>query len=255
MDRSYWEKIAPSYNEEIFDVLHHDKSGVIVSTIKGYRSKNKSVIDIGCAVGKWIPVLSPLFKKVIAVDISKKNIELAKKNCTNFKNVEYGRVDMTNPRLQVGSCDFAICINAILTGTLKKRIIFFHSLAKCLKKGGWLILVVPSLESFLYTSIIRERWKVDKGTEEKNISPKKALQKLKNFKQGNADIDGVPTKHYLKEELILLLAREGFQIETIKKVEYNWKTEFNRPPRWLHKPYPWDWMVVAKKITKVSSGL
>ena len=38
-------------------------------------------MDIGCAVGKWIPFLATHFKKVIATDISSKNIELAKENC------------------------------------------------------------------------------------------------------------------------------------------------------------------------------
>ena len=73
MKRSYWEKIAPSYSEEIFDVLHNDKKALICSVIKKYASKKKTVIDIGCAIGKWLPVLSPAFKNVIAVDISAKN--------------------------------------------------------------------------------------------------------------------------------------------------------------------------------------
>jgi hypothetical protein len=57
----------------------------------------------------------------------------------------------------------------------------------------------------------------------------------------------MPTKHYLREELILLLEQEGFNIKSIQKVEYDWKTEFVKPPRWLKEPYPWDWMCVAKK--------
>jgi hypothetical protein len=61
------------------------------------------------------------------------------------------------------------------------------------------------------------------------------------------DIDNVPTKHYLKEELELLLALEGFIVERIEKINYTWKTEFTNPPKWLKEPYPWDWMCVAKK--------
>ena len=34
MNRTYWEKIAPEYNEEIFDVLKNDSKGIIVSAIK-----------------------------------------------------------------------------------------------------------------------------------------------------------------------------------------------------------------------------
>ena len=247
MDRTYWEKIAPDYNEEIFDVLHNDRSGVIVSAIKKLSSKKQTVIDIGCAVGKWIPILSPLFKKVLAIDISEKNLQIAKTDHPQFKNVEYRRVDMSGQRVKIDKADVAICINAILTGDLKKRIVFFHSLSKCLKSGGHLFLVVPSLESSMFTTIIRHRWKIDKDTEEK-VSSKKALKKWDHIKQGNAFIDGVATKHYLKEELELLLSKEKFKIEEIKKVEYTWKTEFLKPPKWLKEPYPWDWMVVAKKL-------
>ena len=65
MDRKYWEKIAPEYNNEIFDVLNNDRKRVIISAIKKVASKNKTVVDIGCAIGKWLPVLSPIFKKSV----------------------------------------------------------------------------------------------------------------------------------------------------------------------------------------------
>ena len=137
MDRTYWEKIAPDYNEEIFDVLKNDSKGVIVAGIKKVASKNKTVIDIGCAIGKWLPVLSPVFKKVHAVDISAENLEIAKKLYPKFTNVEYGRVDMSNPKAKMPLCDVGICINAILTHSLKKRNVFFANLKKVHKKK-WL---------------------------------------------------------------------------------------------------------------------
>ena len=61
MEKNYWEKIAPSYETEIFDVLKNDKSGKIVKAILSFAGPKKSVIDIGCAVGKWMPVLAPVF--------------------------------------------------------------------------------------------------------------------------------------------------------------------------------------------------
>lgn len=248
MDRNYWEKIAPDYNDEIFDVLQNDTKGLIVSAIKKVSSKNKTVIDIGCAIGKWLPVLSPAFKKVYAVDISKENLEIAKKLYPEFSNVEYDRIDMSNAKAKMPLCDVGICINAILTDSLKKRNIFFSNLQKCIKKNGHLILVIPSLESSMLTSIIRQRWNPDKDADEVIRKNKTGFQ-LKNILQGNAEIDNVPTKHYLKEELQLLLANEGFEAEDFQKIEYDWKTEFIAPPKWLNEPKPWDWMVVARKIS------
>ena len=73
------------------------------------------------------------------------------------------------------------------------------------------------------------------------------IQQINNIKQGVTDIDNVPTKHYLKEELELLLTLEGFEVSHINKINYGWDTEFHKPPKWLAEPYPWDWMCIAKK--------
>ena len=78
MERNYWEKMAPTYGDKIFDVLANDRKALIRAVIMQYAGKNKSVIDIGCAIGKWLPVLAPAFKKVVAVDISAKNLDIAK---------------------------------------------------------------------------------------------------------------------------------------------------------------------------------
>lgn len=246
MDRTYWERIAPAYNTEIFDVLKNDSKGIIVSVIKKLAFKNKTVIDIGCAIGKWLPVLSPLFKKVYAVDISKENLGMAKKLYPDLTNVEYDRIDMSHHKTKMPLCDLGICINAILTDSLKKRETFFANLKKCIKKNGYLILVIPSLESSMLTSIIRQRWDPDKDASEVIKKNASRLQ-LRNILQGNAEIDSVPTKHYLKEELQLLLANVGFKTEEFQKIEYEWNTEFLKPPKWLKQPKPWDWMVVARK--------
>jgi 2-polyprenyl-3-methyl-5-hydroxy-6-metoxy-1,4-benzoquinol methylase len=248
MNRSYWEMIASSYNDEIFDVLHNDKKALIRSAIKKYASKSKTVIDIGCAVGKWLPVLSPAFKKVYAVDISAKNLEIAQQLYPQYKNVEYLRVNMSGKNTKAPKCDFGICINAILTPSLKERTIFFQSLSACIKKGGRIIITIPSLESFLLASIIQQQWKIDKQFFPATKNAKEAIRKWNNIRQGNADIDDVPHKHYLKEELQLLLSNEKFIAEDFQKIEYDWNTEFLKPPEWLKEPKPWDWMVVAKKL-------
>ena len=247
MDRKYWETIAPKYDTEIFDVLQNDTSGSIVAAVEEMASPDKTVIDIGCAIGKWIPVLAPKFKTVIAADISAKNLQIAKERFTEYDNVEYQRLDMSADDLTVSPCDAAICINAILTDSLEKRINFFQSLSLCLHAGGQLVLVVPSLESKLYTNIIAGRWNVDDAENDKDPAAKEAIQKVNNIKQGVTDIDNVPTKHYLKEELELLLTLEGFEVNLIKKINYDWSTEFHKPPKWLKGPYPWDWMCTAIK--------
>ena len=247
MQRSYWEKMAISYNDEIFDVLHNDKKALIRKVIEQHASKKKTVIDIGCAIGKWLPVLSPAFKKVVALDISAKNLEIAQQLYPQYKNVEYLRADMSGKKTKVPACDFAICINAILTPNRKDRDIFIQSLSACVKKKGRIVITVPSLESFLLTNVVQQQWKIDKHLFPATRNSKEALRKWNNIREGNADIDNVPHKHFLKEELQLLLSVEGFVVEDFQKIEYDWSTEFHKAPKWLNEPKPWDWMVVARR--------
>jgi 2-polyprenyl-3-methyl-5-hydroxy-6-metoxy-1,4-benzoquinol methylase len=248
MDRNYWERIAPGYNEEIFDVLQNDEKRLILKAIKKIASSKKTVLDAGCAIGKWLPVLSPYFKKVVAADISQKNLDIAKDTYPLLKNIEYLRVDLSAPTASRRKFDSCICINAILTDSLKKRQGFFKNLGRWLNKGGDLVLVVPSLESWLLTNIIQQQFHIDKAIFDQSITGRQAMEKYSNIKQGNADIDNVPTKHYLAEELQLLLANENLELTQLEKIEYSWKTEFLRPPSWLTEPRPWDWLVVARKL-------
>lgn len=154
---------------------------------------------------------------------------------------------MSGKKTKVPRCDFAICINAILTPHVKDRQLFFQSLSACVKKGGYIVLTIPSLESWMLTSMIQQEYQIDQPLFPPTKNAKEALRKWNNIRKGNVDIDDVPHKHYLKEELQLLLSTAGFVAETFQKIEYNWNTEFIKPPKWLKEPRPWDWMVVAKK--------
>lgn len=246
MERNYWERIAPGYDDEIFDVLKNDRKGFIKKAIKSVAANNNSVIDIGCAVGKWLPVLSPLFDRVMAVDISSGNLAAARARHAHLGNISYERSDMSKGKTRYENYDVAVCINAILTSSLKKRQVFFQNIAHCLRTGGTLILVVPSLESWMLTRIVQQQWKIDKSLFKKP-SAATAAQRYYDILQGNAEIDEVPTKHYLGEELELLLQQQGFHNIARKKIEYDWNTEFVRPPQWLQQPRPWDWMLRAVK--------
>jgi len=250
MKRNYWEKMAPHYQEEIFDVLQNDKKKWIAKAIRNYANPTHQVIDIGCAVGKWLPVLSPLFKKVVALDISINNLKIAQSLFPNLTNVSYQQGDMSNNRLRLQPAEMGVCINALLTPHAKDRAVFFKNLQRSIKSGGTLILTVPSVESYLLTRIIQQQYNIDNVLLSDKTSKDKAFKNWKNLQQGVLNIDDVPHKHFLQEELYLNLTRHQFTPVQFKKIEYDWNTEFLRPPRWLDHPRPWDWLVVAKKTSK-----
>jgi hypothetical protein len=127
----------------------------------------------------------------------------------------------------------------------KMRAGILKGLSGMLKKGGGLLLLVPSLESSLYAHERRAEWL--RRSPRKRVAVATSLPPGKGVLRGLLSIDGVPTKHWLREELDVALRASGFRDVTVEKVEYDWGTEFADPPRWMKDPYPWDWAAAARR--------
>ena len=144
-------------------------------------------------------------------------------------------------------------VNVAIMREGKVRRGIFRTMRRCVRKGGRLVVVVPSLESALYADYRLVQWNLKAG-----LTAAEAASEVKDageeanssVRQGIVEIDGVPTKHYLEEELLATFKGGPFEVLLIEKVEYLWTTEFDRPPKWMKEPYPWDWMLVLKKIKK-----
>lgn len=248
MNRAYWDKVAENYEDEIFSVLENDANKRISRSIKRCSGKKKIALDLGCGIGHIIPLLSKSFAKVHAVDISSQCLKRAKQRHQACNNVQYWHMDMSKTARGIPRADLLLSVNSVISPSVTVRNGLFRSIKNKIKQGGYLILVVPSLESSLF---------VDNRTIEMNIrdktspsvSVKKGFKKteLQEVHAGIKYIDGVATKHFLKEELIVIINQLGFSSVNIDKLEYSWKTEFINPPKWLNNPHPWDWFVIAKK--------
>ncbi len=253
MERSYWNKIAENYEDEIFEVFKNDSNSLVTKRIKKYANTKGNANDLGCGIGSFIPHLSSHFKHVSAIDISSKCIARAKIKCSALRNVTYTTVDMAKPRATLPMADFALSVNSIITPSLKDRIAIFNTICKNIKIGGHLVLVVPSLESVMLSDARLIEWNL-----RKKMTPSTAVKAgLKSHRQsdtpelnqGNVKIDGVATKHYLAEELGIILESRGMKVLEIEKIQYSWDTEFEKPPKWMKAPFPWDWLCVAKKVS------
>ncbi|MGB5435013.1 MAG: class I SAM-dependent methyltransferase [Maribacter sp.] len=89
MDNTYqetfktWNKIAQQYEDSFMDLeLYNDTYDIFCGSI---HKKNASLLEIGCGPGnitKYISTRNPSYK-IHAIDVSKKMIELARKNNPN----------------------------------------------------------------------------------------------------------------------------------------------------------------------------
>jgi SAM-dependent methyltransferase len=245
-ERTHWDKIAPSYNDEIFDVFKSDKDGKLVQYLDRYAKEGDNAIDFGCGTGKALPLLSPRFKSVLAVDISGECLTAAR--ARGFKNVTFKRADLASKASRLPAADFVFCCNVIMLPEVARNENMFYNIKKALRPGGIAMIVVPSTDSMLYSAWRMIDWYRKEKVDVADI-PASELAYFSGSKrdllQGIIRIDGVPTKHYSGSELHVLMERAGLSLLKLEQLNYDWSSEFAEPPGWMKGPYPWDWLVLC----------
>jgi len=247
MNRTYWNAVAGSYESEIFSVFELDTGGLIRERIEAQVRHKQIAADLGCGVGHFLPLLADQFERVYACDFSRACLDRAADTHDSFSNITFQVADLATREIDIPPVHFALCINVLITGSLSVRTRILRNLRTCLMKGGQILIVVPSMESALLTSARLIQWNLRAGqpaAEAERIGLPRSGS-VRQVHRGNLPIDGVITKHFLKEELEFLLPDHGLEILEIAKIPYPWATEFAEPPDWMAEPYPWDWMVLA----------
>jgi 2-polyprenyl-3-methyl-5-hydroxy-6-metoxy-1,4-benzoquinol methylase len=244
----HWNNIAGKYDDEVFDVFKSDKNQVLTRYFRKHSDNKKTATDFGCGIGKAFEYLSPSFKSVLALDISEECISIAKTR--GYQNITYKRADLTRSNVKLEPADFGLCCNVAILPEPERNKAILKTVARGLNKGGTALIVVPSMESILYSSWRLVEWYKKEGVEPHQV-PSHELNyydvNTTDIIQGVIKINGVPTKHYSNAELQVIFREAGLKITAIEKLEYGWETEFDSPPSWLKDPYPWDWMIECAK--------
>ncbi len=249
MNRAYWDGIGDDYRDEIFSVRENDADGRVAAWIERLGDERHTAADLGCGVGHFTPLLAQSFGRVQACDLSPKLLAQARSACDGLDNVEFREVNLGRDPHPFEPVDFVLCVNVLIMADLSVRMGVWRAVTAQVRTGGHLVLVVPSVESMLFTQFRRIDWCLGEGMDcdaaIKDSVP--ARGSVRALHQGIRSIAGVPTKHHLREELEVLM--DGHEMETlvIEKVQYPWTSEFTEPPDGMGAPYPWDWLVVARR--------
>ncbi len=247
MNERDWDKVAGTFEQEIFNVPANDAKGIIRGWVENLASPGAEATDLGCGVGRTLALLADHYARVYAVDVSSQCLEVAAKANAGRSNIAYVHADVSADKNSYPATDVVLCINTWLNAALEIREGLIDRTCRGVKKGGHLLLVVPSLNSALLTAYRHLQWNLRDGMDPQ-AAQKAAALNSHGLEHGLVSIDNVPTKHYLREELEALLNDRGFQVLDIEKIEYPWSTEFDAPPRWMKAPFPWDWFVAAKRV-------
>ena len=252
MNRGYWNRLAARYEDEIFSVLANDRAALVADRVRRCGRPDRTATDVGCGIGHFLPLLAAHFRRVLAVDLSPKNVARARRRHSGLANVDYRAADLAAPRARLPAADFALCVNVLIAPDLALRARILDVVARHLRPGGQLVLVVPALESILLTDFRLIQWNLRDGQPPARAAGAgyRAFRSVRRprLHEGVVPIAGVPTKHYLRDEIAALLDARGLRPLEFEKIEYPWTSEFTDPPRWMQAPYPWDWLCVARKV-------
>ncbi|MFP6874370.1 MAG: class I SAM-dependent methyltransferase [Verrucomicrobiales bacterium] len=251
MEPGDWKKAARDYEGEVLSVFDNDRKGKIKALIKRLGKKQGQATDLGCGVGKFLPLLAEHFGKVHACDYSPAMLEKAHARHGSLGNITFGSCDLRKSPPGPDPSDFVLCVNVIITASLAARQRMWQNLAKSVLPGGHVALVIPSLESALLARHRLVEWNLRDGQ-----SAGRALRSgfgnqdpdgISIARGGILDCAGMLTKHYLETEISTTAKRFDFNEQGAEKIEYRWNTEFTSPPRWMREPFPWDWLAILKK--------
>ena len=108
-----------------------------------------TVLDLGCGYGRVAIELLKKAKKVIGIDISKKNIELAKKIIWNNENCEFFVMNAIDLKFSDNYFDTVICIQNGISAFKVEPSKLFKEAIRVTKKGG----------TVLFSSYSEKFWK------------------------------------------------------------------------------------------------
>jgi 2-polyprenyl-3-methyl-5-hydroxy-6-metoxy-1,4-benzoquinol methylase len=252
MDVNYWNDFAHKYDDLVIDAFTYGRSNMVTAAIERFASLGRDVADFGCGPGKLLPWLAMKFQKVYGYDFSNKLLGIAKKRCKGLSNVTIKNADLSQPVDRIPMVDVVVSLNAALMPDTDLRLNFLRGMASRIKPGGHLVMNVPSVESILYDAFRETEWYRKEGhptRKAEKMADVSCLTRPRMLAQGVLYRGTEPTKHYLREELIVLVRDEmKLDLLDILKVEYDWKIgmEDDQVPGWMSEPLPWDWLVIAK---------
>jgi len=247
----YWDREARSYDMKV--EKHEERYHKLVEYIINLTNPKKTdvVMEIGAGTGVASLLLAPKVKKVIAVDISKEMLRIAKEKAmkAGVHNIEFVRGTFHNPGI-AGKVDIIITIDSLhctTDGNYKKRAI--EIMHNHLKDEGKIFL---EDEMIVYNQeILKERAdrivrylvklanRSNKEFRDLLFEERPNIHDLKKFFHESTSYyieDMAKTEHLLKlEDLVGYFEESGFEVKETKRLSSMSGTIYAKKTKKLEK--------------------
>lgn len=232
MKQAYWNRLADEFETSVCDITREETADLVQRHVALARPRRRDsvLVDLGCGVGTFIERYGARFAEVVGVEFAPRIIAQAVARCVTMPNVRWKTMDIPRAAKEIGAkADLTVCMNVITSASAAKRAAIWSGLAHVTRKGGYALVVVPSLES---------EWLVRATTKE-------ALEPIR--KGGLVKRDDAWQKHYERAEFDRIFADCGFSLRRVDRAYYPWSIEGLRETAARRRNRPWDWMCLARK--------
>lgn len=152
-------------------------------------------------------------------------------------------VDIVSAPAPFEPVDFVLCVNVLLMPSLDERMRAWRFATNQIRSDGRLLLVVPSHESILFQVHLAVAADLADGRDcaavERDATRDAAG--TSSMPLGVHLLSGVPTKHYLADELRALFDEHHLDLEELVRLEYA-----PGGPHVLGQGV-WDWLAVGRR--------
>jgi SAM-dependent methyltransferase len=230
MTRKIWNHLAKDFEAVVCDVTTSSgpQLAELVKRTRPHRSK--TLVDAGCGIGSFAKRFGRHYGRIVAFDFAGKMVDRARERCDALPNVAWSTLGLEDAATRIGTVgDLVVCLNVITATDADLRRRQWTSLAGITQAGGYVIVVVPALESAC---------RVAKFADEDNRIHDS------DFDAGIVYRGQYQQKHYSRDELRTTIDGENLRVLALKRIHYPWSDDGVDDPG---RTPPWSWVALARK--------
>jgi 2-polyprenyl-3-methyl-5-hydroxy-6-metoxy-1,4-benzoquinol methylase len=230
MSQQLWNGLARSFETAVCDVTASSGAQLAELVRRTGPSRGQTLVDAGCGIGSFLKRFGARYGNVVAFDFAGRMVTRAKKRCPALADVTWKTLGLEDAATEIGAVgDLTVCLNVITSTDLKLRRRQWASLAGLSRSGGYVLVVVPALESALHVQRYADESNKIHGSD---------------FKRGLVYRGDDRQKHYTRDELRTIVAQEGLRVIALKRIHYAWADDGIDDPG---RCRPWSWACLARR--------
>jgi SAM-dependent methyltransferase len=235
MNRAAWDRHAGAFEATVCDITSTDKKRQLDDLVRLARLPRTGavLVDLGCGVGSFIRRFGDRFEAIVGVDFAPRILARARQRLPS--TIRFLAIEIARSARTLGTiADLTACLNVITSPSAARRAAVWRNLVAVTKPGGFVLVVVPSIESAEMVRDIERCRRV-------RLGPAATAE-------GVLERDDVRQKHFSRRELKAVMKEHGLAARRVTRVTYPWSEEGLSKPRGAAIDDPWDWGCLAQRL-------